>query len=314
MRNLLALVYLFMALLVSAEGQPGEAIPGKKVPVLYGHTFPTVGGFRSPFVNTSLEANLGFGNTSLLKIKGIDLGDYEILSFEGKLLFYNMRVNYTQRFTPWLSLHVSMNAAGRVGTNMSTIMADGVNTLSGGTIGWLVRIMERERFYMSGSLSVNNMTGNLINVADYFRDLINNVPNPTVTKRIPAMAVSAGIQGAYAFSPTFGLQFMTEYAYGESFERKKNQGYFIAGINGDADLNPRYRVPLGFALGYTLTSAPEIVFGEGGASNLATLKLGYTGSDDFELGLQYTFYDVKIRSVEDKPYVSKIVLLLRFFF
>ena len=304
-----------LMLILNTVGAQSE-LPSKAEyrPVLYGHSFPSLSSFRSSFITTSLQANMGFGNTSTLKIPGIIIDDYEIFSFEGQILFFDMKVKYMQRFTPWLALQLSFSMAGRTGTNMSTIMADGVNTLNGGSIGWLVRVRKTERFNLTATLNVTNLTGNFINVQDYFRDLINNVPDPSVTKKVPAMAIGAGLSGAYAFSPVFGLQFSGEYAYGESFQRLKNDGFFSAGVVGDVDFNPNHGVPVGLALNYTLTSAPEIVLSDGGLSNLISLKAGYTGSDDFELGLQYSYYNVKITSVDDKPFVNKIILLFKFYF
>lgn len=314
MKKLITLTVLVMVLLNGTTVRAQEPKADKKLPELYGHTFPSLSYFRSSFVNTSLQANLGFGMTSTLSIPGIIIDDIEILSFEGQMLFFDMKVKYQQRFTPWLALYFSFNTAGRIGTDMSTIMADGVNTLNGGTIGWLVRIRKTERFNLSGTLNLTNLTGNFINVSEYFRDLINNNPDPSLTKKIPAMAMGVGLLGAYAFSPSFGMQFSGEYAYGESFELEENDGYFSAGIMGDYDFYPKQNVPVGLALGYTLTTAPEVVLSDGGLSNLAVLKLGYTGSDDFELGLQYSVFNVRIQSVEEKPFVNKFMLMLKFYF
>jgi hypothetical protein len=314
MRKQGILVILSLVLITGITAQDQTPALSLKRPELGGHAFPSLLGLRSSFINTSLMASMGFGNTSSVKIKGIMIDDYEILSFEGKMLFYDMKVQYQQRFTPWLALHFSFVAAGRVGTDMSTIMADGVNTLSGGSIGWLVRFLRTDRLNLSANVSVNRLTGNFINVTDYFSDLINNVPDPQITRKIPAMAVGAGLSGAYAFNPMFGLQFSAEYAFGESFERKKNEGYFFTAIAADADFNPRHRVPIGLAVSYTLSSAPEIVLSDGGLSNMAMVGASYTGSEEFELGLQYTYYNVDIQSAKDNLFVGKIMLLMKFYF
>jgi hypothetical protein len=309
--------YIIVILLIysnTVQTQPDLPISEKKVPTMNGHTFPSSSHFGSSFITTHLHADLGFGLTSTLKIPGIIIDDYEIFSFEGQILFFNTAVQYQQRFTPWLALYLSFGMSGRVGTDISTIMADGVNTLSGGDIGWLIRITRSEKFNLSGSIRVQNLTGNFINVTDYFRDLINNVPDPSVTKKVPAMLVGVGIRGAYAFNPTFGLQFQGDFDYGETFERSKTKGYYSAGLMGDVDFLPKHNTAVGLALGYAITSAPEIVMGDGGMSHLISGKIGYTGSDDFELGVQYTYYNVNLKSVDEKPFISKILLILKFYF
>ena len=314
MKKTVITVIIFLVAITGVGGQDTLSSPKNKLPELYGHTFPAMLNGRSSFINTSLTAGLGFGNTSPLKIKGINIGDYEIFSFEGQLLFFDMNVSYQQRFTPWLALQVYLVASGRVGTNMSTIMADGVNTLNGGSIGWLIRVLRTDRLNLAANVNVNNLTGNFIKVSDYFRDIINNVPEPELTRTIPTLTVAGGLSGAYAFSPVFGLQFQAEYAFGESFERRVNNGYYMAGVTGDVDFNPRHNVPFGLALSYGLTTAPEIVLSDGGHSSLASLRIGYTGSEEFELGLQYSYYNVKIQSVDDRPFIGKVMLLMKFYF
>jgi len=314
MKKQLYFTLIFLMALCIGYSQEDASASKNKIPSLNGHNFTSINYLRSSFITTSLQANLGIGITSNIKIPGIIIDDYEILSFEGKILYLNMEVQYHQRFTPWLEMFMSFGLAGRLGTDMSTILADGVNTISGGNIGWMIRISQSKKFNLSGSVYVQNLTGNFINVTEYFKEIINNNPDPSVTKIVPAMMVGGGIMGAYAFSPTFGLQFQSDILYGESFERGKTKVYWGAAIVGDADFNPKYNVPVGLAFGYTLTSAPEIVMNDGGFSNLLTGKVSYTGSKEFELGLQYNYYNVTIKSVDEKPFLSKITLILKFYF
>ena len=104
------LIYLLIILsscsgLLNAQTVDTPAI--KKIPTLNGHTFLSTSYLQSSFVATSLQADIGIGSTSTLKIPGIIIDDYEILSFEGKLLFVDLNVQYQQRFNPWLALFIS---------------------------------------------------------------------------------------------------------------------------------------------------------------------------------------------------------------
>lgn len=316
------LIYLIAVLLTSQialiaqseeatqDGFRDEAL----VPSLNGHSFLTTSYLRSSFIITNLKTDLGFGLTSKLNIPGIMIGDLEILGFEGSILFVDINVEYQQRVTDWLAFYATFKMAGRLGTDMSTILADGVNTLVGGDIGWLIRIKETQKFNFSGTIFVNNITGSFINVSDYFQEVIDGVPYPSVIKKVPALSLGMGFRGAYAFNPTFGLQFQAGVAYGESLERGNSRAYFSGGILGDMDFNPKHNVPIGIAIGYSNSSAPEIVMNNGGVANLFTGKVGYTGSDEFELGVQFTYYNVEIKSVESKPFVTKLLLTLTFYF
>ncbi len=306
------LIILFCISAADAQNE-GKDIP-RKVPTLYGHTFPSLDHSKSSFISTSLKANLGFGITSPLKISGLKIGDHELYSFEGQILFLNMEVEYQQRFNKWLSMNISFSMTGRIGTDMSTILADGVNTIKGGSIGWLFRIKQSKRFNLSGAIDLKNYTGSFISVSKYFEDVINDVPNPRVVNNVPSMSIGGGLYGAYAFSPVFGLQFHGEYSYGESFVRGSSDGFFSVGFLGDADFMPVHNVPVGLAFGYTFSSAPDIVTTEGGTAGLITGKVGYTGSDQFELGIQYTYYNIKLESVENKASVSNFLLFMKFYF
>ena len=311
------LIYLFTILFIgsgSLNAQSSEPRAEPKVPTLNGHVFLSSSYLRSSFINTSVQADLGFGITSTITTPGIEIGGYEILSFKGQLIFFDVDAYYKQRFTPWLAMFISLKVAGRVGTDMSTIVADGVNTMAGGDIGWLIRIAHTDKLNLSGAVSLTNITGNFINVTEYLDEVINDEPYPSVTKTVPSMIATFGLRGAYAFNPSYGLQANVTYGYGESLERGNSKGYFSIGVLGDLDFNPKRQVPVGLALGYTLSSAPAIVMKDGGAASLIIGKISYTGSDDFELGLQFAYYNIALRSMDEKPSVTKVMLSFKFYF
>lgn len=313
------LIYILLAFslgmhLLNAQETTIKKEIKSKVSELNGHRFLGASHFKGSFVNTSLQANLGFGMTSLIKIPGIQVGDYKILNFQGQIIFFNMHVEYQQRFTPWLAMYVTFDMNGRVGGDMSTILADGVNTMNGGEIGWLIRLKQSKKVNLSASINVQNLTGNFINVVEYFEEIIDENPYPSVIKKVPAMSIEGGILGAWAINPTFGLQFHGELGYGETFERSETAAYYAAGFSMEADLMPKSNVPLGFALGYSISNAPEIVMDNDGFSNLINAKIAYTGSHDFELGLQYTVYNIHINSVDDDTFINNVLLVLKFYF
>ena len=107
MKKLTIFILVFLVFTSAGFTQTEESITNKKVPTLNGHTFPSSSHFGSSFVNTNLQADLGFGLTSTIKIPGIIIEDYEIFSFEGQILFFNTNVTYQQRFTPWLAMYLS---------------------------------------------------------------------------------------------------------------------------------------------------------------------------------------------------------------
>ena len=315
------LIYLFVILtacsgsvLAQATDSSSLSSADSKTQILNGHRFPSTSYMRSAFVSTSVQADLGFGATSALTLPGIQVGDYEILGFTGQLIYIDLDVQYQQRFTPWLALFISAKMAGRVGSDMSTMLVDGVNTLMGGDIGWLVRIKETEKFMLSAAIKLSNIRGNFINIPEYFEELINNEPYPSVIKQVPGLTAGLGLRSAYAFNPTYGLQFSMDYMYGETLTRETSQSYFAGSFLGDIDFNPKHEVPLGLALGYALSTSPVLVMNDGGSANLFLFKIDYTGSNDFELGLQFNMYSTYLKSIDDKTFVKKVMLGFKFYF
>jgi hypothetical protein len=314
MKKLLFSIALIIFCNILLNGQAEYKPKAKKVQNLNGHVFPSSSYLNTSFISTSLEADVGVGMTSAFKIPGIVINDIELFSFEGQVLFVDLNIRYYQRFNPWLSMFTTIKLAGRLGTNMSTILAEGVNTMSGGNVGILVRITQTKKLNLSTSFSVRNVSANFIDVIQYFEDVIDGKPYPSVLKRVPALSAGLGVQGAYAFNPTWGIQAFVDAAYGESFEREETEFYMSGGLLGDVDLMPKSEVPIGFALGYTFTSAPQVVMSGGGLANLLTAKVGYTGSDEFELSANFTYYKVAMKSVDTNPSISKILLTLKFYF
>lgn len=307
--------FLFLGLSnLLAQENDLEQRKNNREPILNNHRFLTPGEFKSSFTSTSLQSRLGFGITNLITIPRIQIGEYEILEFKGQILYFNMYAEYQQRFTPWLAMYATFSFNGRVGGDMSTILADGVNTLRGGEIGWLISLHQSKKFNLSTNINVQNLSGNFINVVGYIEELIDNNPDPSVIKTVPAMSLEAGLLGAWGISPTFGLQFQTKLGYGESFERGKTQMYYTCGFAFDADLMHKYQVPVGFLAGYSLSNSPKALMNNTGNSSMANLKIAYTGSEDFELGVQYSLRTLRINSIDNNTIFHNGLLVLKFYF
>jgi len=311
-----AITLLLCAFLMSTTVQAQDSLYVNEgvVPRLNGHFFPSVSQMRSSFINTSLQADIGYGTTSKIKIPGLQVGDYELFSFEGQLIFADLNVQYQQKFTPWFAMFATIKMAARMGSDMSTILATGINSADGGEIGTLIRLYHNEKFNLSTSLKASQLNASFIDPSNYIKELLDSVSNPSGTLNVPAMSVGLGLRVAYAFNASYGVQAELNYAYGESLKREITQGYFAGGFVADVDFNPKRGIPLGIAVGYTITSAPEIVMSDAEFASLFSTKFSYTGSESFELGLQYFYYNMRLDSIEDNPFISKLVLSLKFYF
>lgn len=299
---------------IQAQENLNNKSKNNRVHILNEHRFLSPSQFKSSFITTSLHTRLGFGSTNPITIPGIKVGQHEISQFQGQIFYFNMFVEYQQRFRPWLAMYATFGFNGRIGGDMSTILADGINTLSGGEVGWLIRLLDSKSFNLSANINVQNLKGNFINVVGYFEEIIDDNPYPSAVKSVPALSIEYGLLGAWGISPTFGLQFHSEMGYGESFERDKTKVYYSTGITFDADLMPKYKVPIGFLAGYGLSSSPEVLMNNSGVSQMISFKTAYTGSVDYELGVQYSLRTLKINSINNNTVFHNGLLVLKFYF
>ena len=315
MRTFFITIFIFLGVGTSLFAQNDSIKIVSKKTRLNGHYFTSVNTSKSAFINTYFGSESGMGNTGTLDLPGIKLGDNEIFAFTGSVNFFTFNINYRQKFNDWLALRLSMSVGGRIGSNMSTILVDGLNTFEGGSIGWDFSLIRQQKFQMSGNVFLKNINGSFIDIAGYVKDIINEVPYARAVKNIPVLTVGIGGQGAYAFNETYGLQFGLDFSYGESFDRNEQSMYSSFNISGDMDLMPRKRVPLGFALGYMISSNPEDTYLEFIYTNIFSAKIAYTGSSSFDLGLQFITNRVQLSdAIDEFPMIFKSQIDFKFYF
>jgi len=309
-------ILFFLLLLITVSGfsqTPGKYDNYKKI-VLNGHVFPTIVGMRSPFVVTSFRADMSAGETSVITIPSFHFDSISTNPVEGSIIFADFIISYEQRFRPWISMYLAYGLAGRYGTDVFSLLYDGINTIDGGEVGWHLRVLNHKKLMLTTRVYVKQLNGSFVRVYDFIKELINNNPDPAVIKYVPALGVGNSWEAAYAFNPTWGLQGSLDMMYGESFVCGKTNIIYSLNAVGDVDLNPKYSVPLGFALGYNLAGNPEVMMDTEGHSNLFFVKMNYTGSPDFELGLQTTFYKFYVNRGEKGSSVFKATFNFRFYF
>ncbi|MCK5730362.1 MAG: hypothetical protein KAH68_04775 [Draconibacterium sp.] len=306
-------VFIFVYGNVLAQNDTTKIILKKSM--LNGHIFNSINTSKSAFINTYLNTELGFGNTGNLDLPGIVIGDNEILSFNGSVTYITVNLDYRQKINDWMAFRLSMSLGGRIGSNISTILVDGLNTYGGVIVGWDFRLVQKQKFQMAGSVFVKNITGSFIDIAGYVNDIIHNAPFPEPVRNIPVLTFGIGNQCAYAFNKTYGMQFGVDFSYGESFNRSEQNFYSSFNISGDMDLMPKKQIPLGFAVGYEISSNPEDTYLEFIHTNIFSGKIAYTGSSDFDLGLQFIMNRVKLSdAITDNPMSVKTQLDFKFYF
>lgn len=281
---------------------------------LNGHVFLDYFQFSTPFILTSLKINVGAGSTSVITIPPIEIGEHETPAINGIIGFTNAELNYQQRFTPWLSLNIKTEFYSRYGTNVFSLLYDGLNTISGGKIGWKIKFIQTKKLILTSDIFVKNLKGNFINITDFVKDIIAADSTALLIKSTPVLYGGIGFSVAYAFNETWGIQAESQLLYGEAFNRNNKNITLINIILGEADFYPHYHIPLGVGVGYMYTSMPETVMENNSYTSVGFFKLAYTGAIDYELGLEYMIYKIRLFKDIKKPYVNHLSLSFKFYF
>lgn len=285
-----------------------------KAPHKNGHTFSTVSTVPDAFVRSFFRTGLGMSQTADVDIPlGIIDGD-TLFASRGGLLFANLSVEYSQTIRDWIAFHARFDVTGRIGTGTSALLSTGVSAVTGFDLGWLIRLMETDRGYMSLSFDVKNNNFTLINISDFVDDVINDRPAELV-KSTPSMRAGLGLRYTHAFSPLVGLVSFFETGYGESVDRVSDDEWFTKfGATVDFDLAAVNWVPIGIAVGYSQDSFPE-----GGADitdvvRAFLFRIGYTGREDLALGLNVSISSFPTDQLDETVSANGVTFDIRYFF
>ena len=285
-----------------------------KRPYLGDHGFIPVTYSDMPFTNTYLSIITGFGQTTDLVHQIGSIGNYQPRGLAGEVTFVNMGFSYHQQVRDWLAAYISFGISARISTEMLSILSQGYNTLNSFDIGWHIKLLEGRKYALSTIFELQNHQGNFINVLEYLKDIINNNPNPSINENIPVLAFATGLRFAYGLSDLIGFRVSTNLAYGQSYKRGENGFSFNAGGGIDLDFYPRYSLPIGVVLYYTISSMPDFVYVENEQAQMIRAKIAYTRSKEFSFGLEYSYMKVPLLNQQENTSLQSAAITIRFYF
>jgi hypothetical protein len=269
-------------------------VDNNKIPELNGHVFVPSAFFDDPFMNSTLILSVGYGSTGEYKYPIFDIDDDQIYGISGQLIFLTLGFEYQQKIQDWVSLYIKYRLAARVGTNVGAILAEGFTSINSFNIGWKIRLLERKKAKLSTTFGISNYNGTFLSIRKFVEDIIDNQPFPSLVTNTPALNGILGFHFAYGISQLFGLNINYLNSIGESLERNKTAYYFSFNPGIDLNLYQRHNIPLGFSLAYVLSSRPEQVYRESGYSNSINFRIGYTGTNDFVIGIQASYTTIPV--------------------
>jgi len=286
----------------------------QKVPELNEHVFLPISSIKAPFTNTTFGMKLGIGSTINLTIPLPEIGDLPIEGIDGNVMFASLGLNYSQRIRKRLAMYLKFKMSARIGTDVGSIINLGLNTVTTTQLGWIINLLETEKSFLSGTVDLYSYTGLFINVSKFVEDIVNGVPNPSLTDNVPALSAGIGLRYAYAFSSIFGMKLNGVLSYGESFDRNVTSFRYNLGFAFDANFNEKHNVPIGLGLSYNLLSNPDIIYFSDSFASAGMLKIAYTGSSDFSLGVEASILSLPQEDMEKRPIVQLVAFSLIYFF
>ncbi len=305
---LIILFLLFAGMNVSAQAETSKKI------TIGNHGFTPITYSPLPSTNTYINTLAGFGQTVNLFHYVTLPEDLGIIGIKGEVTFVDVYFGYQQRIRDWLAAYIQLGLSARLGTEVHSILAQGINSVTNFQIGWHFKMLEGDKYALSAFLELQNNNGSFINVLGFIKDVINDHPDPKIKQSIPVLTVGSGLRFAYGFNEFIGMSATTDLSYGETYIRGKNGLAFTAGAGVDLDFYPRYSVPVGLIVHYNITSQPELVYVNGRAAHILKAKIAYTKARDFSLGLEYAIMKVPLSNAENDPIVYTFVLASRFYF
>ena len=272
------------------------------LPVIGNHKFVVNQFTRSPFIKTYFNNSLGFGQASGLEIPITDINGDPVFGLRGSLYFVNLDFEYQYAVNDWLAVWMKFGILSRLGDGVQTLLAQGISATTIFELGWMFKLMETKKTLLSGTVNMWNNSGTIINIYDFIQRIIEEgevAPDNQLVISRNFIQIGGGLRFAWAASDLIGVNLLSEFAYGESVDRRNEKElYYNLASSLDIDLNRVVRVPIGFSLGLKTNS-----FISGSDTTIKNkvnslfLKMAYTGEDDFLIGLELSWKNLPMSQI-----------------
>ena len=310
---LIAACFLQPPAIAAAADAPSDSIPSG-IPQLADHRFVPVGVVPAPFVRTYLRNSIGLGSTGNLETPPIVVGGAEIVGLKGSMFMAVLDFEYQLALKRWLALRAQVGLAAQTGTEVNTLLAEGVGTALDFQVGWLVGLAGGEKTQLSVAADISNRSVTALSVRYLVEDIVAGADNIRLTRKTPVLNGTVGVRGAWAISNLVGLNAVAEIGNGETTDRNQASDWFYrAGLGVSLDLD-QYGLPLGAALaGVTSNFGGDTVARRDNSSE-GGFKLSYIGRDAFLLSFFVNWARVPTDGLVEDLTVHWTGVSLQYFF
>lgn len=267
-------------------------------PSLAGHTFVSTDLVPDAFVRSYVRNTLGYAQALDIQYPPVVVKGDTLLTLDGSQIYAILGFEYQQAVRDWIAMRVGVGARTRIGTQVSSLLAEGVTVNGGLELGWVARLRQTRNTSLCGTVTFSNQTITVIDIQQFTQDVIDGVPNAKLIDDVPTIRTSGGLRFGWAVSPPFGVTLLAEGSYGESPQRGETESWeYVLGASADYDCRPKLKVPIGIAIAYRQTSQPLVVTEEAGDVYESVLRIAYNERPDFLIALDLT--GVMNREVRD---------------
>lgn len=305
---------LLLGLMITMSYTQAQTESSIKTPRLGGHKYSNFESMKSPFITTNFFFEMGMGESGIFTTEGVPVGDTTRLSLSGEILFVELKGGYQQRVKDWISFFVNIDYAARLGNSVESIYVSGVNTIITVEPGIIFKIKKTEKTAFSGYVKLTNTQSSIVDIQGYVNDVIAGKPYASVTKDVPALNGGGGLILSHAFSPSFGFNFDGQLVYGETLKRENPEFQYYVGTNVSFNFDHLLKVPLSLIVGGYANTLTNAFSTQGNLTSTFSVKLAYTGSESFSIGLETYQGQTPIEDTNQRVQLNGFSFVSRFYF
>ena len=241
---------------------------------------------KSPYILTYLRTSIGIGEISNIKTPFFIIGENQYKFSQGDVFTALLAFEYQHAVKEWLAVYIQFNLVGKLGSSINTALLHGVNYATAFNIGWIVKAIRSERFYLSPTLELNRGNYSSISIRQFVNDILNESPRPTLLSSNNVLNGILGLRAAYGLTHFIGLEGLANLGYGETVQKSlDNTWFYVLGLNVDMNFTKIFQVPMSISVGYMHSSYPkgnnDIIF----ENNVGVVQFSYIGRRDIVLSL-----------------------------
>jgi hypothetical protein len=315
-RRVASLLTLALLLLPgTALGQSEEELPAPRTRLLNGHKFIPSARLPSPFITTEVNNSTGAGKA--FDVETV-LGDFQgnPVVLTGDVTFLGVGFGYQQAVTDWFAASVAVGGFGRLGSEVESVLAQGVSTGFNFDLGTKFRLWRNERFFLSANLALASTSLTFVNVLDWARRVVETreLTDSLLVATGESSSFRGGVQISYAPAAWLGLTGSAETGVGNAFGDNPTDLLFQGSIMADVDLDPVNGWPIGFFVAFDRNSFSNQGSDLVTSTNSFSYGIFYTRPEDFSIGLEWRLARLKQVETEAKLDANSVNINFRYWF